>query len=46
MNPTRSSALKSVLDLRTEALTTATMSSSNMAAARVMTSTCPLVIGS
>src|SRR5918994_655495 len=46
MKPHRSSALKSVLLLRTEALTTATMNSSNIGAARVMTSTWPCVIGS
>src|SRR6185436_2335976 len=46
MNATRSSALNSVLLLRTEALTTATISSSNIGAARLMTSTWPLVIGS
>src|SRR5918998_840610 len=46
MNPQRSSALNSVLVLRTEALTTATTSSSNIGAARLMMSTCPFVTGS
>src|SRR5215213_3180951 len=46
MKPHRSSALNSVLLLRTEALTTATMNSSNIGAARLMTSTWPCVIGS
>ena len=46
MNSHRSSALNSVLLLRTDALTTATISSSNIGAARLMTSTWPFVIGS
>src|SRR5688500_19500135 len=46
MKPTRSAAVKSDLLLRTEALTTATTSSSKISAARVMTSRCPFVIGS
>src|SRR5215207_9827346 len=46
MNAQRSSALNSVLLLRTEALTTATTSSSNIGAARLMMSTWPWVTGS
>src|SRR5918994_3723662 len=46
MKPIRSSAVKSDLLLRTDALTTATISSSNICEARVMTSTWPCVIGS
>src|SRR5215510_289823 len=46
MKPIRSSALKSDLLLRTEAFTTATISSSNMPAAREMMSMWPCVIGS
>src|SRR3712207_3066969 len=46
MKAQRSSAENSDLLLRTEALTTATMNSSNIGAAREMTSTWPCVIGS
>ena len=46
MKPMRSSAVNSARSLRTEALTTATISSSKTSEARVMTSTWPLVIGS
>src|SRR5918999_4032251 len=46
MNWIRSSALNSVPLLRTDALTTATISSSNIAAARVITSMWPCVTGS
>src|ERR671922_1039176 len=46
MNAIRSSALNSDLLLRTDALTTATISSSNIDEARVITSMCPCVIGS
>ena len=46
MKRTRSSALNSPLFLRTDALTTATISSSNITLAREMTSMWPLVIGS
>jgi hypothetical protein len=46
MKPTRSSAVNKARSLRTDALTTATMISSNVSAARVMTSMCPCVIGS
>src|SRR5919108_870471 len=46
MNSIRSSAENSELVLRTEAATTATISSSNIAAARVITSRWPLVTGS
>ena len=46
MKAQRSSAENSDLLLRTDALTTATISSSNMYEARVMTSTWPFVIGS
>ena len=46
MKPTRSSTSKSDFDLRTDALTTATISSSNITLAREMTSMWPFVIGS
>src|SRR3954449_8875551 len=46
MKRTRSSPVNMGLVLRTEELTTATISSSNIAAARPMTSTWPLVTGS
>ena len=46
MNAQRSSAVNRPLFLRTDALTTATISSSNITLAREMTSMWPLVIGS
>ena len=46
MNAIRSSASKSDLLLRTDALTTATISSSNMPEAREMMSMWPFVTGS
>ena len=46
MNAIRSSASKSDLLLRTEAFTTATITSSNMPDAREMMSIWPFVIGS